>query len=102
RCATAALLCIAVEAGCYRATLLGSGESEIQRGRGRQRWAVRHALAVAPPNVVEESAGGIIRGRAQGASPVLRCLGELCRHVRVPCPPAECPERGDRPIGGIH
>src|SRR5207253_922383 len=92
---------LALEARGDRATLLRSGETEVQGGRGRQRRAVRYALALAPPNVVEESAGGIIRGREQGASPVLGRLRELSRHVRVSRPPAECPERSDRPLSVI-
>src|SRR5205823_9953973 len=59
------------------------------------------ALAGPPPNIIEEPAGRIICRREQGPTPVLGRLGELPRDVRVSGPPAERPQRGDRPLGVI-
>src|SRR2546422_5368829 len=81
--------------GGYRATLLGRGEPEIERRRGRQRRAVRHALAALPADVVEESADGIIRGREQGPATALRCLREPRGGLPIARPAAECSQRRD-------
>src|SRR2546422_7378908 len=86
---------IALQPGGDRATLLGRGEPEIERRRGRKRRAVRHAIAALPADVVEESTDGIICGRQQGPATALRRLREPRGGLRVARPAAECPQRRD-------
>src|SRR6185437_16549963 len=82
-----------LEARRDRTALLGGGESKIQRGRGRQGGPVRHARPAAPPQVVKEPPGGIIRRGQQGPTTVGGSLGELPRDVHVTCPPPKSPQR---------
>src|SRR6266581_1046920 len=61
----------------HRPALLRRGEAEVQRSRRRNGGAIRHPRAALPAHVVEESRGGIVRGREQRPTPVLGRAGEL-------------------------
>src|SRR5207244_13261653 len=56
---------LAPEARGDPTALLGRGQSEIERGSGRERRAVVYALAALPADVVEEPGDGVVGEREQ-------------------------------------
>ncbi len=91
----------ALQARGRRASLFRRGESEVQRGRGRERRAVGDAGAAAPADVEEEPARGIPGGGEQSTSARFGRGGVPRRYLGVARLTAQASQRGDGPLGMV-
>src|SRR5439155_24915085 len=89
---------LAPEARGDPTALLGHGQSEIERGSGRERRAVVYALAALPADVAEEAGDGVVGEREQRLTTLVRRSGEAPGDLRVARPPGERRQPGTRPL----